>query len=236
MSCHPRILEWTPLLQTHLPHLNKPQLKVLAVGSLVQNQTTCCDKGCYGKILGMKTSLFVRPLSDTEREIVCSGLRSSVAFTLRRSQILRASADGQTTRQMARQLGCDDQIVRNGIRALATEGVACLMPKSSRPKRTHAALEASQREPLRDRLHQSPRGFGKARSTWTLDLLADVGVEQGRTQRRLSDQTIRQALRRFQIHWQRANHWSTSPDPAYGRKNRSVIASVGSPSSTRKGS
>src|SRR5512144_1913415 len=125
----------------------------LGISSLVQNQTTCCDRGCYGNIFRMKHPLFVRPLSDTEREIVCSGLRSSVAFTLRRSQILRASADGQTARQIARQLGCGDQTVRNVIRAFATEGVACLMPKSSRPKRAHAALEASQREPLRDLLH-----------------------------------------------------------------------------------
>ena len=61
-------------------------------------------------------------------------------------------------------------------------------------------------------------------------------VEQGLTQRRLSDETIRQALRRFQIHWQRAKHWITSPDPAYARKKRSVIAYVGSPSSIRTGS
>lgn len=147
----------------------------------------------------MKNPLFVRPLNDPERETVCSGLRSSVAFTLRRSQILRASADGQTARQIARQLGCGDQTVRKVIRAFATEGVACLTPRASRPKRLHAALDASQREPLRDLRHQSPRVFGQARSTWTLDLLADVCVDQGLTQRRLSDETIRQALRRLQI-------------------------------------
>src|SRR5512143_3254366 len=172
----------------------------------------------------MKTPLFVRPLSDTERELICSGFRSSVAFTLQRSQILRASADGQTARQIARQLGCGDQTVRNVIRAFATEGVACLTPQSCRPKRIQAALDASQREPLRDLLHQSPRVFGKARSTWTLDLLADECVEQGLTQRRLSDETIRQALRRLQINWQRAKHWITSPDPAYGRKGCVALA------------
>src|SRR5512144_393599 len=181
----------------------------------------------------MKNPLFVRPLSDTERETVCSGLRSSVAFTLRRSQILRASADGQTARQIARQLGCGDQTVRNVIRAFATEGVACLTPPSSRPKRIYAARDASQREPLRDLLPQRPRVFGKARSTLTLDLLADEGVDQGLTQRRLSEETIRQAFRRLQSKWQRAKPWITSPDPAYGRKKSSAIASGGSPSSIR---
>lgn len=174
----------------------------------------------------MKTPLFVRPLSDTERELICSGLRSAVAFTLRRSQILRARADGQTARQIARQLGCGDQTVRNVIRAFATEGVACLTPQSSRPKRIQAGRDASQREPLRDLLHQSPRVFGKARSTWTLDLLADECVEQGLTQRRLSDETIRQALRRLQIKWQRAKHWLTSPDPAYARQKTRIANSA----------
>src|SRR5512143_1570374 len=172
----------------------------------------------------MKNPLFVRPLNDTEREPVCSGLRSSVGFTLRRSQILRASADGQTARQLARQLGGGDQTVRNVSRAVATEGVACLTPRSSRPKRIHAALDASQREPLRDLLPQRPRVFGHARSTWTLDLLADLCVDQGLTQRRLSDETIRQALRRLQIKWQRAKPWITSPDPAYGRKGCVALA------------
>jgi hypothetical protein len=79
------------------------------------------------------------------------------------------------------------------IRAFAAAGVACLTPKSARPQRIHAEIDANQREHLRDLLHQSPRVCGKARSTWTLDLLADVWVEPGVTRRRLSDATIRQA-------------------------------------------
>src|SRR5512144_196108 len=34
MSCHPRVIEWATTLQTHLPHLSKPQIKVLALWSL----------------------------------------------------------------------------------------------------------------------------------------------------------------------------------------------------------
>ena len=34
MSCHPRVTAWAPTLQTPLPHLNKPQIKVLALWSL----------------------------------------------------------------------------------------------------------------------------------------------------------------------------------------------------------
>ena len=34
MSCHPRVTEWTTIIQAHLPHLSKPQATVLALWSL----------------------------------------------------------------------------------------------------------------------------------------------------------------------------------------------------------
>jgi hypothetical protein len=34
MSCHPRVTEWTTIIQTHLPHLSKPQATVWALWSL----------------------------------------------------------------------------------------------------------------------------------------------------------------------------------------------------------
>src|SRR5512144_646207 len=34
MSCHPRVTEWTTTLQLYLPHLSKPQIRVLALWSL----------------------------------------------------------------------------------------------------------------------------------------------------------------------------------------------------------
>jgi hypothetical protein len=34
MSCHPRVTEWTTIIQTHLPHLRKPHATVLALWSL----------------------------------------------------------------------------------------------------------------------------------------------------------------------------------------------------------
>src|SRR5436305_1795106 len=42
----------------------------------------------------MKPPLYVRPLTDAERVALRQGLRSPVAFTLRRCQVLLASADG----------------------------------------------------------------------------------------------------------------------------------------------
>jgi DNA-binding CsgD family transcriptional regulator len=64
-------------------------------------------------LYAMKRPIYARPLTDAERETLEAGLRSSDAFTLRRCQILLASADGKNAYQIARNLGCNPQTVRN---------------------------------------------------------------------------------------------------------------------------
>lgn len=163
---------------------------------------------------------FVRTLTPTERQHLQQGLRSADAFTLRRCQILLASADGQTPAGIARTLGCTPTTVRNTIHVFAAEGLAALKEKSSRPHRARPLLDATFDEPLRHLLHQSPRAFGQPRSTWTLGLVARVCFAQSWTPRVVSLDTIRLAIRRLGVSWKRAKHWITSPDPAYARKKK----------------
>ena len=59
-------------------------------------------------------------------------------------------------------------------------------------------LGGAKLEQLRTLLHQSPRAFGQARSTWTLALLAQVAHEQGLSRVQLSPETIRRALLRLE--------------------------------------
>lgn len=168
----------------------------------------------------MKAPLFVRALTKSEHTGLRTGLRAALAFTLRRSQILLLSAEGKTPRQIGRQLGCTDQTVRNVIRAFATEGLGCLAQKSSRPKTAKPELDEAKCEQIRAWLHHSPRQFGQARSTWSLPMIAEVCRERGLTKSLVSDETIRNAIKRLGIRWQRARDWITSPDPAYARKKR----------------
>lgn len=172
----------------------------------------------------MKPPLFVRELSDSERQELRVGLRSREAFTLRRAQILLASAEGQRPARIAARVGCSAGTVRNTIHAFEKEGADCLDEKRRGPKGARPVLDAAKADPLRGILHQSPRRFGKARSTWTLDLLADVSFEQGLTPRRLSHEAVRQAVKRLGSGWKRAKTWITSPDPAYARKKKPATA------------
>ena len=177
-----------------------------------------------GSIPHMRKPLFIRPFTDAERVAVQARLRSSDAFVLRRCQILLASSAGQHAQQIADQLHCDDETVRRAIKAFNTQGLAALQAGSSRPHRTRDTLTAASRERLGQLVRQSPRTFGLETSVWTLDRLTDVAYAEGLTATRVSDETIRVALKRLGIHWRRAKHWITSPDPDYAKKNTAVTA------------
>jgi transposase len=172
----------------------------------------------------MRPPIFVRPLTDAERQAVAAGLRSSDAFVLRRCQIVLASARGERVPHIAQQLGCGEQSVRNAIHAFDQDGAAALVKGSCRPRTTHAAFDAAGTERLQALLHRSPREVDHPTSLWTLALLAETAYAEGLTATRVSGETIRATLARRGIRWRRAKAWITSPDPAYAQKKRAATA------------
>jgi transposase len=175
-------------------------------------------------LYAMKRPIFVRPLSDAERKTLEAGLRSPDAFTLRRCQILLASADVQNAYQIARNLGCNPQTVRNAIHKFNQEGLSeALKRGSNRPHTVNRAFDDQGAEALREMLHKSPREFGKDSSLWTMEMAAEVSFEEGLTKEQVSGETVRATLARMGVRWQRAKHWITSPDPLYERKKEGAI-------------
>jgi transposase len=173
----------------------------------------------------MRPPIFVRSLTEAERDRLEAGLRSTDAYELRRCQILLASDRGEWVPRIAATLGCDDQTVRNVIREFERDGLeACLTRGSSRPHTLHAKVDAVATEQLRALLHRSPRTFGKPTGVWTLELAAEVACAEGITAEPVSDETIRQALLRLGVRWRRAKQWITSPDPEYARKKARATA------------
>ena len=93
--------------------------------------------------MGMRPPIFVRALTPSEQERLEAGLRSTDVYELRRCQILLASAREEWVPQIAATLGCDDQTVRNVLRAFERDGLdACLTRGSSRPRTIHAKVDA----------------------------------------------------------------------------------------------
>jgi hypothetical protein len=167
-----------------------------------------------------KARTFVRPLAAGERQALEKGRKSSDPFTVRRAQVLLASADGLGPAAIGRVVGCTAQAVRNAIRAFEAGGMRCLAAKSHARKDPGRVWDRVHDEDLRDLLHRRPREFGKPTSLWTLGLVAEVCHETGWTPRVLSIEAIRQALKRLGVGWRRAKHWITSPDPEYAKKKR----------------
>lgn len=170
-------------------------------------------------VRAMKTPIFVRSFSEGERESLEAGLRSKDVFTLRRSQILLASSRREEVPQIAKNLECGQQTVRDAIHEFNARDVEALRAKPSRPRRTRAVFEEESAERLRALLHRSPREFGHESALWTLSMAAAVAFEEGITERRVSGETVRATLSRLLgVRWQRAKRWITSPDPLYERK------------------
>jgi Winged helix-turn helix len=113
----------------------------------------------------MSKPLVIRPLTDEERGTLETGLRSSDAFTLRRCQILLASAAGGTSTSISGQLRCGQQTVRNVLRAFNAHGLAVLTKGSTVAHHLpHTAFDPAGLEQLKVIIKRSPRTFGKPTS------------------------------------------------------------------------
>ncbi len=172
----------------------------------------------------MKAPLFVRPLTEDEHTALDLALRSDDGFIMRRAQILRMSNQEQRPQQISQMLGITAQTVRNLIHAFHEKGLDCLKRAPMGPKNPQPCFDEAKREKLLDLAHRSPRNFGKARSQWTLETLAEVACEAGLTEEQVSIETVRKAIRALGSSWQRAKHWITSPDAQYALKKNNETA------------
>lgn len=172
----------------------------------------------------MKPPIFIRPLIDDECSQLEADRRTADAFRVRRAQIVLASARRLSPKPIAQLVGCSVQTVRNGLHAFNRRGVEGLARQSNRPKTVAPVLAAATCDRLQPLLHQSPRLYGRPTGVWTLALAAEVCYAQGLTERLVSAETIRRALKRHKSNWKRAKHGITSPDPHYVRKKSGGIA------------
>jgi Winged helix-turn helix len=144
----------------------------------------------------MKAPIFVRSFSEKERERLEAGLRSKNTFTLRRSQMLLASPRGDKVAQIAENLGCGRQTVRDAIHDFNERGVDALAAKSSRPRRTRDAFDEESAEALRGLLHRVLRGSlagtrASGRSRWQRRSPSRRGSHEGRSPGRRSERRSR---------------------------------------------
>jgi transposase len=168
--------------------------------------------------------LSVGRLTEEETTGLKAGLRSHSAFIVRRCQILLKSAKWQTASQIAQELDCSDQTVREAIRAYHQEGFACLREKSHARHDQEAAINEAGCARLKEIIRLSPRTFDFQTTVWTRPLLAKVLYQEGYTPQEVSPSAITAALKRVDVAWRRAKKWVRSPDPHYEHRKKDEIS------------
>lgn len=166
-------------------------------------------------------AIYARTPELEERQVLEAGLKSSVGFTVRRSQIILMSSDESlTAKAISGRVGQSDQQVRNVIHAFNAKGVECLTPKSRARQDDQRAYNDQARERLREIIRHSPRQYGYESSLWTQEMLAEISYEKGLTESLVHKDTVSQTLKEMGIQWRRAKHWINSPDEHYERKKK----------------
>jgi transposase len=158
------------------------------------------------------------PRPPTQREELDRLYRTTKVPRLRtRAQmVLLAAEQGLKAPQIARIVRESEATVLRWLKRYRAEGLEGLhdAPRPGRP----SPLTETYKDKLLAAVRRRPRSFGLPFSLWTLQRLVDDLAEQ--TGIRVSDETVRRALKRAGIVLSRPQHRISSPDPEYALKKR----------------
>jgi transposase len=160
----------------------------------------------------------IPPLTPTQHEQLDRLYRTTQVPRLRtRAQmILLAAEQGLKVPQIARIVRESEATVLRWLTRYRAEGLEGLQdaPRPGRPAHITEAYKAELLAAVRRR----PRSLGLPFSLWTLQRLVDSLAEK--TGIRVSDETVRRALKRAGIVLSRPQHQISSPAPDYQVKKR----------------
>jgi transposase len=174
----------------------------------------------------MPKHLAARPPRDALEERQVRKLAHSVhapADWIVHAQMIVRSWDGLRTRQIAEELGCNSQTVRERLHAFHERGLDGLgmQPGSGRKPR----LTEEERSTILALVKRPPPGKPtyeltgelaapdpEAESEWTLDTLTVAAHERGI---HVARSQVRRIFRRERVRWRRTRLWATSKDPDF---------------------
>jgi transposase len=160
----------------------------------------------------------ISSLTSIQKQALDQLYRTTKAPRVRtRAQMILLSVEqGLKVPQIAAIVRESEATVLRWLKRYRAEGLEGLhdAPRPGRPARITAAYRAELLAAVRRR----PRSLGLPFSLWTLQCLVDYLAE--RTGIRVSDETVRRALKRVGIVLSRPQHTISSPDPEYQVKKR----------------
>jgi transposase len=158
------------------------------------------------------------PITPTQHEQLDRLYRTTKVPRLRtRAQmILLAAEQGLKVPQIAAIVRESEATVLRWLKRYLAEGLEGLQdaPRPGRP----SELTEAYRMALLAAMRRRPRSLGLPFSLWTLQRLVDYLAEHTRI--RVSDETVRRALKQAGIVLSRPQHQISSPDPEYAVKKR----------------
>ncbi len=162
--------------------------------------------------------IYLPPLTPTQSEELEQLYRTTKEPRLRtRAQMVLLSVEqGLKVPQMAALVRESEATVGRWLKRDLAEGLEGLhdAPRPGRPSEVTEAYRAALLAAVRRR----PRSLGQPFSLWTLQRLVDYLAEN--TGIRVSDETVRRALKQAGIVLSRPQHKISSPDPEYAVKKR----------------
>jgi len=174
----------------------------------------------------MPKHLTARPPLDTNEERHLRKLARSAlapADWIVHAKLVARSWDGLRTRQIAAELHCHPQTVRERVHAFNDRGLDGLGMKSSsgrKPRLTNlersTILALVKRPPPGKPTYELTGELAapdpEAEPEWTLDTLTAVAREQGI---QVARSQMRRIFRREGVRWRRTRLWATSKDPDF---------------------
>ena len=134
----------------------------------------------------MVNILFVRKLKSSELEAIERGKSSKNIFIKRRCQILLASAKGKKSIQIAKELSCSAQTVRNAIKAFNQNGVKSiqLITQIKLIPSVSTLIQQANKQKEKGRLEKAISAYHSAielypSSAWSYHYLGEILIEQG---------------------------------------------------------
>ncbi len=177
MSCHPRVTAWTRSIQTHLPHLSKPQATVLALWSLGMVLARSCAltavSGFLATWLGRKEPAVRQQLREfcSEATAKRGTARQELVVETCFGPLLAWVVDQWEGTQLALALDATTLETRLTVLAISVVYRGCAIPVAWTVLAA-TAKHAWRREWLR-MLRQVRRAVPR---TWTVIVLADRGL------------------------------------------------------------
>jgi transposase len=185
----------------------------------------------------MPKYLSARPPLDTDEERQVRKLaqsRHAPADWIVHAKMVSRSWDGLRTRQIAEELRCNPQTVRERLHTFNDRGLDGLgtKPGSGRKPR----LTELERSTILAQVKRLPPGKPtyeltgelaapdpEAEPEWTLDTLTAAAQQQGI---QVARSQVRRIFRREGVRWRRTRLWATSKDPDFVPKGRRLSRST----------